>query len=334
MRSAKDIFKNLVIFTLLIVITMMVIFHTYKLENIIEVILNAKLIYIILGLIIMLLYFLIESYNIKRILKLLGDKVSILKCLKYTLIGSFFSGITPATTGGQPMEIYTMHKEKIPVSHSALSLLIHLGSFQFISIFGGIICAIINHNMLSDGYIYLFIIGVSLNLIAFSTEVIGVFFPKLAKKIVNLIIKLLKKLKISSIENNIENINKVLDDYSNGAKFIKSNKKVLFQSILIALLQVLVFHSVPFMVYKALGLTGYSYLKLVSIQTMFYVSISSIPLPGTVGISEGAGFKVYSNIFGPNLLPSAILLIRTINFYFFILVGLIVFLFNLIKKRE
>ena len=63
--------------------------------------------------------------DIGRILKTLHAKSNFWKNVKYSLIGFFFSGITPAASGGQPMQVYYMHKDKIPAAHATLTLLIN-----------------------------------------------------------------------------------------------------------------------------------------------------------------------------------------------------------------
>ena len=66
--------------------------------------------------------------GIRISLKALNEKSTFLENLKYALIGFFFSSITPAASGGQPMQIYYMHKEKISVASSTLALLIRYKS--------------------------------------------------------------------------------------------------------------------------------------------------------------------------------------------------------------
>ena len=82
----------------------------------------------------MVLYFLCETINVTRTLKILGEKSIFLKNFKYTLIGFFFSSITPAASGGQPMEIYYMSRDGLNVANSTLTLLINLTSMQIATI--------------------------------------------------------------------------------------------------------------------------------------------------------------------------------------------------------
>ena len=68
---------------------------------------------------------------------MLGEKSTFLKNLKYAAIGFFFSAVTPAASGGQPMQIYYMSKDDIAVSSSTIALLLNLTSMQITNNFYG-----------------------------------------------------------------------------------------------------------------------------------------------------------------------------------------------------
>lgn len=334
MKNKKQIIRNGIIFLLLIIITFIIIFKNHNFEDTIKLIFTVNYKYIILAIVVMFLDFVLESINIKNLLSSLGTKVSLLKTLKYTLIGFFFSGITPAASGGQPMEIYFMKKDNIPITKSTLVLLIELCSFHIVTISSGIIGAIINHKLLSNGFIWIFIIGSSLNIIALSVMLVGLFSKRISKTLVNLFIKILKVFKYSKIDALKENINSSLQDYQEGSTFIKKHKLIFIKSIITVFFQVLMYYSVSYFVYRSFNLNTYSYFKIISISAMLFISISSIPLPGTVGISESAFLKIYLSIYGIDKLASAMLLNRGINFYLYIIVSFIVVILSLFNLKS
>ena len=148
MNNYKKTIKNLIIFILLIIITFALIFQNQDFGKILNIAFSVNKIYVLLGIIAMTCYFILEGANIKNILNALGENTTLTKAFKYSLIGFFFSGITPAATGGQPMEIYTMHKDGIKVAYGTMALLLELCSFQMITCICGIIGAIINYKLL------------------------------------------------------------------------------------------------------------------------------------------------------------------------------------------
>ena len=334
MSNKKQIIRNIIIFILLIILTFLIIFKNYDFNSTIDIIMNANKIYVLLAVIAMLLDFTFESLNIKLILSSLGNKVSLFKTLKYTLLGFFFSGITPASSGGQPMEIYYMNKEDIPINNATLALLVEVCSFHIVTITSGIIGAVINHKLINGNFLWIFIIGITLNLIASAVMFILLFSRRLSSFLFDLLIKILDKFKYQNIEEIKNKIKNSLTEYHKGSLYIKNHKSIFIRSILIVFMQVLMYYSLTYLVYRSLNLTNYSYLKIISIQAMLFISVSSIPLPGSVGISESAFLRVYQSIFGASMLASGMILYRGINFYLFIIVSLIILLFNNFKLKK
>jgi len=146
-----------------------------------------------LAIIFMAVYLILESVNLGRTLKALGEKSNIFKNFKYALIGFFFSAITPAASGGQPMQIYYMHKDKISVANSTLALLVNLCSFQIITLTFAFISVFLNTSHLNSGLVCFFIIGVSLNMSALALLLIGIFSKKLSAALIRFAEKILKK---------------------------------------------------------------------------------------------------------------------------------------------
>ena len=334
MKSKKDVLKNLFIFIILIIITFFFIFQKNDLKETIKIMQTVSFKYILYGTIMMTFYFVLESINIRNILKKLGKNISVLSGIKYSLIGFFFSGITPACTGGQPMEIYYMSKEKIPVTYSTLALIIQLCSFHITTIFCGIIGIILNHQLLPKGFVWLFAIGMFFKVITLIGMTVCLFSQKLSKKIVDIFIKILAKIKYKNIENIQEKIANSLKEYNQGSKFIKSNKGIFLKSILIVMFQILMYYSIPYFVYRSFNLTEYSIISIIFIQAMLFVSSASIPLPGSVGISESAFLNIYLAVFGIEKLTSATLLNRGINFYLFVFIGFVVTIYSTIKIKK
>ena len=173
--------RNLIIFIGLIILTFYMIFKDQDMNELINIIKSANIFFVLLGLFTMFMYFFMEAYNIKKILKTFNNNISIFKALKYTFIGFFFSGITPAASGGQPIEIYYMTKENISGANATLALLIQLCSFQIATISYGIICAILNFKVLNSGLIWLYLLGLTINGFEIGVMLICVFLNNFNK---------------------------------------------------------------------------------------------------------------------------------------------------------
>lgn len=334
MENKKTIIRNIIIFLLLIITTFLFIFKDYDFNNTIKTILNTDTKYLILATMTMLLYIMFESTNIKNILKSLGNKVSLINATKYTFIGFFFSGITPGGSGGQAMEIYYMKKDDVPITNSTIALLIQLISFHIITIIIGTTGLILNKYLITKDFIWIFIIGLTFKILVLAIMLIALFSKRLSNYLIKLVIKMLHKFKYRNLARLETNLNEGLMQYQESSLYIKHHKNIFIKSLLIVSIQVIMYYTIPYFIYRSFGLNNHSYLDIISIQAILHVSTSSLPLPGAVGISENIFLKLYTTIFTINLLPSAMLLNRGISFYLFIIISLIVVLICSINKKN
>lgn len=323
MSKNKKTFKNLIIFIILIILTFYIILKDQNITEIAQVLRNVRLEYVFIAIIAMFIYLFLETVNMSRTLKTLKEKSNFMQNFKYVLIGFFFSSITPAASGGQPMQIYYMHKNGISVANSTLALLVNLCSFQIITISFAMISLFFNHGYLTNGLIWLFVIGVTLNSIALALLLIGIFSKKLSAWLVKFVVKILSVFKIKNIENKKEKLEKELFKYQGSAAYIKQNRMVMLKTILTTFIQILFYYSIPFLVYCAFGFGEYNIIQIISLQAILYATVSGIPLPGAVGVSEGGFLGIFKNVFTQSTLNSAMILNRGISFYLFVLISAI-----------
>ena len=286
--KVKKTLLNIALFLLLIILTFWLILKDQNTEEIMLAVDKAKKQYLLIGMIAMTIFISCEAINVRRILKGLGEKTTFLKNLKYALIGFFFSAITPAATGGQPMEIYYMHKDGISVANSTLALLVQLMSLQIVNLSVGITSVLFNYEVINNGgLVLLAIIGIILNSGALVLLIIGIFSRRLSKGLINIAVKILKFFRKKNIEELQEKMESELTKYQEDSEYIKKNKRVIIKSVLTTLVQMLVYYTVPFFVYKAYGLNEHCIIRIMSLQALLYTTVSGIPSPGAVGVSEG-----------------------------------------------
>ena len=118
------------LFAALVGLTVCFLNRQYSLASVISSIKTADPLWLIPGVLAMGLFFVCEGVNIGNCLRLAGHDVSLPSEIRYSMTGFFFSSITPSASGGQPMQLYFMRMDGLPVSHSSLALLTELTSFQ------------------------------------------------------------------------------------------------------------------------------------------------------------------------------------------------------------
>lgn len=338
--STKKFIKNAILFTLLIILTYYFIFKKMDRKGLQEALKHTNLWFILIAVILATGHIIFESVNIYRTLNTLGEKVSPKQALKYAIVGFFFSAITPAATGGQPIQIIYMHRDKIKYTNATICIL--LQSFTYLTMMAllGLFGFLFNYDYVSNlGFIeYFFFIGLLVNAVIITITLFAMFSKKTASKVINLIYKIFKSVNEEKADKFKSRLEKQLKEYHDSAKIIVNNRKLMIRTFLTSAGQLITYHSVPFFVYLALGIKlsrTFNYITITSLQSLLYLSVSILPLPGTVGVNE-TGFSIlYNPIITKNYVDSAMLLSRGISFYLIVIItGITIAIISFRKKKN
>ena len=334
-NSIKKILKNSAFFVFMFILTYYFIFRKVDRKGLHVALANTNYLFVFIAALLAAGNILFEALNHYRNLKLLGHKITSWQAIKYAIIGFFFCAITPAASGGQPLQIYYMHKDKISYTHATISVLTQTFAYLTSMVLLAIIGYIINYNYISNlGFIeYFFFIGIIVNVVIILITLIAMFNRKLSKKAVNFAYKLIKKINEEKANALKEKLEKQLVEYHDSAKFLLNNKMVIVKTIGTTFLQLITYHSVAFFVYLALGMKHLNYINITSLQSVLYLSVSILPLPGTVGVNETGFSLLYNPIIARNIVDSAMLLTRGISFYLYVIItGIIISIITMRKK--
>lgn len=334
MRKTKRLIRNLILFLALIVLTFYIILKDQDVTEIFGIVANVKKEYILIAILCMCIYIICDAINIGRTLKALNEKSTFLKNIRYSLIGFFFSSITPAASGGQPMQVYYMYKDKISVANSTLALLINLSCIQIVTISLAFISLAFNYKFLNKLLIGLFILGITLNLSALVLWLIFIFSKRITKGLINFVIKIMKFFKIKDIDSKKTRLESELVKYQDSAKYIKNNKLVILKTLLTTYIQFIFYYSITYFVYCSFGLSGHNIFEILTMQSVLYATVSGIPSPGAVGVSEGGYLEIFKTVFPEAQLNSAMLLSRGVNFYLFVLISAVVVIINTMRAKK
>lgn len=337
MKNKKYIINTLII----LVITSVVLYFALKdnFDKTLHIILNANKLLILLVIVIMLLAFSLQSYGLYKIVKEYNNELSFKDIFKQIIIVQFFNGITPFSTGGQPMQVYMLNKSGLSIANSTITILQNSILFQVALVLSGILAVLFNRlysifgndellaRLTILGFIFNVIAGIGLLLFTFSTS--------LAKKITFFIINILNKIKIIKNKNkHIEKWNKEFEEFENSGKKLRKNTKLTITVIFVNFLAFILLSLIPYFIIKATD--PYSSITIVHsiVGTMYVYLISAfVPIPGGSGGIEFSFSKFFSPIVISNSVISASLILwRFITYYVPMIIGAIVL--NFFRKHE
>lgn len=272
------------------------------------------------------------------ILKALNYDITLRKGIFYSMVEFYFSGITPSSTGGQPVQLYYMTKDDIPIRKSYIALMLNTIYFKLIIVILGILVLLINSSyVLGSALIYkvFFFIGFIFDLLIVILGFLLIFKINLVENIYNKLISFLKRFKIFRGKFKNTDTAEVMNRYREEIEFIKTHKKTVFLTFIITFIQRLLLFSIIYVVYRALGYNTYSYLNLLIIQLSVQIAIEALPLPGGAGLSEGMLHHIFVMIFSIQMADIGMLLTRAFTFYVpLLLCGLVILIKCIFMKKK
>ena len=283
---------------------------------------NKKFIFI--GFLIMVLYIILECTIINILIKTIQKTKVRFLAVKIAMMGFYYNLVTPFASGSQPMQIYALNKYDINLSKSIAIVTNKTVLFQTVVTIYSAVIIFLNIDVLKNelpSMLVLMSIGMVMNIVSLVGGMLIVLTPNTMKIIVKVIVNILYRLNIfKSLNKKIHTINKFIDEYSYSIKLFIKNKKALCLSIILTIIQLTVFFSISYCVYKAFNLNGLSLFEVLSLQVFLYMSVSPIPTPGNVGANEVAFLTIFANVFPGNIIGYSVFLYSIYVYYFLVVV--------------
>lgn len=246
------------------------------------------------------------------------------QAIPYALAGFFFSGITPFSSGGQPMQLYAMHRDGISTARGTVSLAMELASFQAASVTLAGAGLLYFHTFIlerSGLAASLLLLGFATNLALLSLLLLAIFLPDGILRIIGAIAALMQKLRFAKAAQFRAAADNWAADYQGCAACLRGTPQKAVLLFATSLLQLAAMHSIPYWVALSLGVHSVTFLQVTALQAVLFLVVSLIPLPGGTGASEGGFLLLYTSVFTGSALETAMLLSRFASFYLPLLVS-------------
>lgn len=335
MQNIKKIFINLVI---ILIVLAIVLYFSLKdnYDEIISYITKMDILWFLLAVIFYLLFRGLIGITSYYMAKLNKAKISLKKMMQINYIIPFFHGVTPFAGGGQPMEIYFLHNEKISIDKSTNITLQNFIIYQMALVFICIFAVVYNQvfNLFPEDSLMkkLVILGFIINLLILIVGIFVSFSTKFVKFSVKKIIGFLSRIKIvKDKKTTIEKFNDIVNQYHKNALILTKNKKRFILYVIINVFAIVFNYLIAYAVSRGMGLD----VKLIEIlvMTTYVMMIGNfVPIPGgTGGVEYGFMFFFGYHISG-GVLTAIMLVWRFVSYYLAMIIGGIALVFY--RKKE
>lgn len=255
---------------------------------------------------------------------------------RMAMLGRYYDNITPGAIGGQPFQIYYMHKHSgLERGHATAVPIVGMIVGQI----GFLILAVVFFlvgNPMRDNAVLMIPAWLGLLFYAFWPVTVACvnFFPRFTKKIFKFFVKILAKFKIvKNREKALADVENETDEYVKSVKTITKSRELFTSTIFLSVIFHFLTSCIPFFVLKAFG-GDVDFLGSFATTLAVTSAVYFVPTPGNAGAAEGAFYLVFSAL-SDGYVFWAMLIWRFFSYYIYIIFGPITYFFmNLEKKTK
>lgn len=335
MKKKNNVLKYVLNFVILILVIGLVIYFSLK-DNFHEIMENIRhfhIYYFILVIVIACLYRIFIAISLYYVTKANNQKYSLKKAIPLSFITQFFNGITPFASGGQPSQVYYLHKENISYPAATNIVLQNFILYQTALILFGLFAILSNRifglfpqNNLIGRLVFL---GFLVNFIVWIGSFVISFGKKISHFILNRLIGFASKIKlIKDEEATKEKFQNYVSHFYENAMTLKNHKKEVVLGICSNILALGCYYVIPFVIVKGMGIeTNLTILTTLVASSYVLIIGAFVPIPGGTGGLEYGYVYFFGYFLHGSSLTASMLLWRTITYYLGMIVGGIMMLF-------
>ena len=302
-------------------------------------VMNSNLLYLVIALFIFALGLLFEAKAYQEIIEEYNHSYTLWQAYKMLIITKFFNGITPFSSGGQPMQVYLLKRDGIRITKATNIIIQNFIIYQAALVTVGVFAVAVNHfNPIFEATLlkHLVRVGFIMNTLVMIGLVIISVSSRFNHFILRKTIWLLDKLHlIKGADKVLARWEERVNDFHEGTDYLKRNPFLCVRTYFYNIIYLVLVYSMPFFVILGLNhgsMEGVTVLKVIVANAYVAIMGAFVPIPGASGGIEFGYFKFFGNFVKGPILKASLLLWRTISYYIPMVVGGI--LFNAHMKRD
>ncbi len=289
--------------------------------------------------------------------RLFTRKYKFHQAIATSMIGQFYSNVTPGASGGQAMQVFTLKSQGVQVSNSASIMVMSFILYQSSLIAFDVVALIVEWEKVISITVNIpqlgwnlpmwpiIIAGFILNLAVIFLLLLMSYSHRIHNFILHHVIGLFGKMRIiKNPDKARESLRVQVENFKIELKHLAYNVPVLITQVIFYLCILFIRNSIPYFSAMAVHATGpffengFSFVNM--IHTCFLTSFHQmctglIPLPGSAGVSELFYEYLFAGIFlGNGVLQSSQILWRTATFHIMLVISGFVAAFYRSRAKE
>lgn len=326
-RLKAFIRKNLfVIVTLILTIAVMLYFFltTDGIRTLAGLVTKLKPQWMLLSILSVIVCWIMEGFVLNLICVHISPEWSFGKSFSIGMTGLLYSALTPFSTGGQPMQIYSMHKMGMDTGKAGSIIAVKTLTYQVIMVLYSLVAVASKLRFFQtsvSNFSFVTIIGLLSNTVFILAVFLFMVSENMTDKIVTAVIRFLHKIRLCKHpEERYEKIHSQLQIFHDASKVMGKSTKLYVLVSILTVVQITINSLIPYFIYRSFGMNSAPVTTMVAAQVFVAMVSAFVPLPGASGGAEGSFFIFFGMFFQAAILP-AILLWRFLTYYCNILFG-------------
>lgn len=189
---------NILFLLVVFLATLWSVFHGEDISRVFSYLMTADRTCLVLSFCCVLLFILGEAVVICYLMRCLGTEIQFFHCCLYSFIGFFYSCITPSASGGQPMQVVAMRRDRIPVAVSSVVLAIVTITYKMVLVLIGTAVILVHPASVMcclELVKSLVILGIFLNVICITVLLLLVFDPNAVYRIMKAVLSVMNRIR-------------------------------------------------------------------------------------------------------------------------------------------
>jgi uncharacterized protein (TIRG00374 family) len=326
-RLKASIRKNLfVIITLVLTIAVMMYFFftTDGIRTLAGLVTKLEPQWLLLSALAVIACWILEGFVLNMICVHISPDWSFGKSFSIGMTGLLYSALTPFSTGGQPMQIYSMHKMGMDAGKAGSIIAVKTLTYQVIMVLYSLVAVAAKLHFFQtsvSNFSFVTIIGLFSNTLFILAVFLFMVSENMTDKIVTAVIQFLHKIRLCKHpEERYEKIHSQLEIFHDASKIMGKSTRLYILVSVFTVVQITLNSLVPYFIYRSFGMDSASITTMVAAQVFVAMVSAFVPLPGASGGAEGSFYIFFGMFFQSAILP-AILLWRFLTYYTNILFG-------------
>ena len=283
-------------------------------------------------------YLLFEGLSIHAALASQGLRISLYAACRTALIGQFYSNLTPAATGGQPMQLFYLKKFNISPDVGSFALIGHFIAFQIMLTILTAVFAAFHWQFLTktvDANFPIFAIGYIYNLFVTVLVITLCITRRPVRWMIRIAVRIVNRFHLSKNPQALGNrLTGLADNFHDCMISMVKSPRIILPQLFLCGVQLMLMMSILMFVYLGLGFRGARYDQLVTMGLAQYISAAYAPLPGASGAQESVFSLYFASLLPGSGCYAGMLLWRFMTYYLGLLFGAVVLVFHRHQKTE